>query len=90
MNDQAVSPRIAAESARISEALRHIQYQSTTGAYSAMFSELAEIRQSLIRLEVGMFEQAQTAHTWAVIGHWLGVSKQAAFKRYRRSLRLAE
>lgn len=54
-------------------------------AVRASFSDLAELKAALVRLEIALFDNATAAGwSWSEIGNELNITKQSAFKRYRR------
>lgn len=90
--DRPALGRIVAERRRISEALEMIVHHSAADKPSThALTELADLKQAVIRLEVGVFDNLLAAGwSWAQLGHGFGVTKQTMFKRYRRLLKAQE
>lgn len=65
----------------LDEALRLVDDHGAT----SVFSEIAEARASLDRFEVGLYHYLRSlGWTWSDFGRTFGISKQSAFRRYRR------
>lgn len=75
----------APDTASIRSGLDWLSAAVTAGEHVDVFTHLSSLREDLDRFECAYLRHLNdTGHSWAVIGSMCGVSKQAAFKRYKR------
>lgn len=69
--------------AALENSLRLIDNELSTS--SDAFGDIAEARAALDRFEVGLYDHLRDrGWTWTHFGNIFGISKQSAFRRYRR------
>lgn len=82
--------KILAEKAAIEHSLKYIPVLTDSSGCSidAGFQNLDDMRNHLDKIEVGLYELWQArGYSWTQIGENRQVTKQSAFKRYKRLLK---